>query len=38
MVVPSWSEEAPVVADGEAVTTEVLEMEGRILVHICSLY
>ena len=34
MVVPSCSGEVPVVADGEAVTTEVLEMEVRIRVHI----
>ena len=34
VVVPSCSGEAPVVADGEAVTTEVLEMEVRIRVHI----
>ena len=34
MVVPSCSGEGPVVADGETVTTEVLEMEVRIPVHI----
>ena len=34
MMVPSCSREGPVVADGETVTTEVLEMEVRIPVHI----
>ena len=37
MVVPSCSElEIPVVAGGETVTTEVLEMEGRIPVLVGS--
>ena len=32
VIVPSCSGEGPVVADGETVTTEVLEMGGRIPV------
>ena len=36
MMVPSCSREGPVVADGETVTTEVLEMEGSAALVVCG--
>ena len=36
VVVPSCSGEAPIVADGETVTTEVLEMKGSAALVVCG--